>query len=125
LEKAEARVLFDRILYNIEGMLRMDLVHGDLSAYNILYHGGEIVLIDFPQVVTPEGNRSAFEIFLRDVTRICEYFQRQGVERDAEGLARKLWTSRGLRTSPDANPFLLDPDDDANLGYWETYGGSK
>jgi RIO kinase 1 len=122
LEAAEARNLFERILHNIEGMLRLDLVHGDLSAYNILYYGGEIVLIDFPQVVTPGGNRSAFEIFHRDVTRVCEYFRRQGITSDADLLARKLWGSCGLRSLPEADPALLDPADEGDLGYWEKFG---
>jgi RIO kinase 1 len=122
LDVTEARILFERILYNIEGMLRLGLVHGDLSAYNILYHAGEIVLIDFPQVVTPDGNRSAFEIFTRDMTRVCEYFQRQGVRSEPEALARKLWRARGLRSRPEADPALLDPADEGDLGYWEQYG---
>ncbi len=121
LDPGEARILFDRILANIEGMLQLDLVHGDLSAYNILYHEGEIVLIDFPQAVVPEGNRSAFEIFSRDVTRVCEYFRRQGLDSDPAGLARKLWSSRGLRTGPEADPALLDPADQGDLDYWEAY----
>ena len=110
LETTEARILFERILHNIEGMLRLDLVHGDLSAYNILYRSGEITLIDFPQVVVPEGNSSAYEIFQRDITRVCEYFRRQGVESDPDVLARKLWRSRGLPTHPEIDPTFLEID---------------
>ena len=91
LEAAEARGLFERVLHNIERMLQLDLVHGDLSAYNILYWKGEITLIDFPQVVNPSSNPNAFEIFRRDVTRVCEYFQRQGVECDPVEVVEKLW----------------------------------
>ena len=39
-----------RVLRNIELMLQNGMIHGDLSAYNILYWEGEITLIDFPQV---------------------------------------------------------------------------
>ncbi len=93
LDFDEAHELFDEVVRNIEIMLSLGLVHGDLSAYNILYWEGEITLIDFPQVVSVEGNRQAYAIFRRDVTRVCEYFARQGVEHDAEALAWLLWSS--------------------------------
>ncbi len=51
-------------------------MHGDLSAYNILYWEGHIALIDFPQVVPARDNRNAYAIFERDVTRLCAVFHR-------------------------------------------------
>ncbi len=83
--------LFKRTLRNIVLMLDHGLIHGDLSAYNILYWEGKITLIDFPQAVTYETNTNAYAIFERDVTRICEYFASQGVERDPQRLAEQLW----------------------------------
>ncbi len=47
------RPLYERLLRNIEIMLEHGIVHGDLSAYNVLYWEGQITLIDFPQVVSP------------------------------------------------------------------------
>lgn len=91
LEHDEARYLFDRMLENIELMLRHNVVHGDLSAFNVLYWEGDITMIDFPQAVDPNVNRNARSLFERDVTRICEYFARQGVTRDSKALAKKLW----------------------------------
>jgi RIO kinase 1 len=87
----EAQTLFRDTLRNIEIMLEHGIVHGDLSAYNILYWEGRITLIDFPQVVSSHSNSNARAIFERDVTRVCEYFAGQGVECDALDLARKLW----------------------------------
>lgn len=121
LDKAEANILFERILHNIEGMLALDLIHGDLSAFNILYWDGEISIIDFPQVVSPEGNRSAYQIFVRDVTRVCDYFERQGIKRDPARLARSMWLLRGKRTTPEADPHFLDPDSDDDLTYWRKF----
>jgi RIO kinase 1 len=72
-------------------MLKQNLIHADLSAYNILYHEGEIVIIDLPQVVDSHGNRNAPVILARDILRICEYFKKQGVERDAREISRDLW----------------------------------
>jgi len=50
LDFSTARRLFDQVIHNIETMLASNWIHGDLSAYNILYWEGEITLIDFPQV---------------------------------------------------------------------------
>ena len=72
-------------------MLSLDMIHGDLSAYNILYWDGEITLIDFPQVVNVRTNPQAETIFRRDVRRVCEYFSRMGVPCDADDLADDLW----------------------------------
>lgn len=103
LDRAECGPLFERVLRNIGVMLSRGRVHGDLSAFNILYWKGRITLIDFPQVVSPGANPAAFRIFQRDVRRICEYFARQGLDSDAEGLARTLWESQGLHI-PEAPP---------------------
>lgn len=91
LEADEAEALFDEALRNIALMLSLNMVHGDLSAYNILYWEGAITLIDFPQVIDARGNESAESILRRDVTRLCDYFADQGVDRDAEALALALW----------------------------------
>lgn len=108
LPARQAHRLFRRVLHNIEVMLAHDLVHGDLSAYNILYWGGEITLIDFPQVIQPEVNRNAFRIFERDVTRVCEYFAGQGVRSDPRKIAAGLWASYNHRQSPEVHPALLE-----------------
>jgi RIO kinase 1 len=119
LEPDEAQALFKRVLCNIEIMLSQEYVHGDLSAYNILYWEGKITLIDFPQVVSPHENRSAYQIFERDVTRVCEYFIRQGVKVSPRRLAADLWTSHRYRIGPDVHPALLDDDDEADRAYWK------
>ena len=104
LERSEAGVLFERVLSNLDIMLKHERIHGDLSAYNILYWDGDITLIDFPQAVSPKINRHAFAIFERDVKRVCEYFIQQGVKSNPKALALELWTSHGYslpRVEPD------------------------
>ncbi|HEY0069685.1 MAG TPA: RIO1 family regulatory kinase/ATPase [Chloroflexia bacterium] len=91
LEQAEARTLFDRVIYNIELMLANGRVHGDLSAHNILYWEGAVTLIDFPQAVDPIINEDSWEIFARDVLRVCQYFSRYGIQPDPQALARDIW----------------------------------
>jgi RIO kinase 1 len=103
LERAEANTLFERVLLNLDILLKRERIHGDLSAYNILYWEGDITLIDFPQVISPKVNRHAFTIFERDVKRVCDYFIQQGVKSDAKTLALDLWTSHGF-TLPKEKP---------------------
>jgi RIO kinase 1 len=100
-------------------MLSHHRIHGDLSAYNILYWEGDITLIDFPQVVPPEANPLAWTIFLRDVTRICQYFNSQGVRVNPRKLASELWTSHGHQIIKEADPRDLDADNQDDRRLWE------
>jgi RIO kinase 1 len=129
LEPEEVEPLFERCIHNIEVMLANQRVHGDLSAYNILYWDGTITLIDFPQAIHPEENRSAFQIFKRDVTRVCEYFARQkpggwvGGRKNVDPhhpqeLAADIWTAYRYRILPQVDPALLDAEDDEDAAYW-------
>lgn len=91
LPEEEAQPLFDRIMHSIRLMLDHGWVHGDLSAYNILYWQGEVTLIDFPQIVAYENNPQAYNIFARDITRVCDYFNGCGLSVDAEHITADLW----------------------------------
>jgi RIO kinase 1 len=102
LPQEEAWPLFERSLYNIELMLANGAIHADLSAYNILYWGGEITLIDFPQVVDPLGNPKALELFSRDVERVCQYFARYGIRTNPPRLAKDLWNRHASGNYPAA-----------------------
>jgi RIO kinase 1 len=88
----EARGLFDQVVRAVERMLFHDVVHGDLSAYNVLIWDGRITVIDFPQAVDPRKNRHAEALLERDVRRICTHFERLGVPADAGRIASDLWT---------------------------------
>lgn len=119
LDFVEAKYLFERIVHNIDLMLKNDLIHGDLSAYNVLYWNGGITLIDFPQVVIPGANPNAFRIFLRDVTRICEFFATQGIVSYPRRLAERLWIAHGHRVIPEIHPAHLDPEDPQDRKLWK------
>lgn len=91
LEAGEAEPLFAEVLRNVELMMQHGLIHGDLSAYNLLYWDGQITLIDFPQVIDYRSNPSAHNVLQRDIQRVCDYFATQGLHRDAEAIADHLW----------------------------------
>jgi RIO kinase 1 len=124
LSQNDARPLFQRTIYNIELMLANGLVHGDLSAFNILYWEGRITLIDFPQIVRPGQNRNAYPIFKRDVERVCEYFQRQGVKSDARRLAEAMWQSYGNRLAPEVDVRNLDDENMEDRNFFEKWNSS-
>jgi RIO kinase 1 len=51
-----------------------DLVHGDLSEFNILYHNQQPVIIDISQAVSTQHPKA--EVFLvRDIKNVYQYFE--------------------------------------------------
>ena len=92
-DAVEARDLFDQVLRAIERMLYVNVIHGDLSAYNLLVWDGRVVVIDLPQAIDPRKNRHAPALLERDVRRICEHFERFGVPSEPDRLAADLWTA--------------------------------
>jgi RIO kinase 1 len=121
LEKEEAYELFEIVMENIDVMLAYNRVHGDLSAFNILYWEGDITIIDFPQAINPHKNPNGFQIFERDVTRVCEYFIKQGVDVNPKKIARGIWADNGLRSGPQVDIRHLDAEDEDDKRYWEKY----
>jgi len=73
-----ARV-YDKIAESVKCLYqKAQLVHGDLSEYNIMMMGLEPVLIDFAQAVTVEHPMA--QIFLkRDLAQLNQYFGKIGV----------------------------------------------
>lgn len=107
LRPDEVQPLFESVLRNFDIMLRRGITHGDLSAFNILYWQGDVVFIDFPQVVDLHTNPNARKILTRDVVRVCEYFETQGVGIDAQTFADELWLAYG-KEATDPNEVLVN-----------------
>ena len=98
LERGEAERVFGVIMRNVELALSLDRVHGDLSAFNVLYRDdGQVRIIDFPQAVDARFNTSALTLLERDIENVLGYLRRFGVKADASRIARGLWT-RFLRS---------------------------
>jgi RIO kinase 1 len=91
LDPVEARAHFEKLMEDVATWLRLERVHGDLSAYNILYWDGEIVTIDFPQAVHPRANPNAYMLLERDIANVSKYFARYGVAADAGAITADLW----------------------------------
>ena len=88
----EAQDLLDQTIKAVELMLYRNVIHGDLSAYNVLVWDGRITVIDLPQAVDPRKNRHAKGLLDRDVARVCDHLSRHGATADPRRIADDLYT---------------------------------
>ena len=86
----DARDLFDQTMREIQRMLWHNVVHGDLSAFNLLVWEGRVRVIDLPQAVDPRSNPNAWDLLERDLRNVGTWFARHGVELDAAAVAADL-----------------------------------
>ena len=91
LTRPEAERAYQRLLEDLAIMLDCGLVHGDLSAFNILYHQGLPRIIDLPQAVEVDEAVDGWTLFHRDLVNLAGYFERQGLNLDPMGDAVDLW----------------------------------
>jgi RIO kinase 1 len=91
--EAEARDIFVQVQRAIERMLFLNVVHGDLSPYNLLLWRGKVTVIDLPQAVDPRKNRHARSFLHRDVERVCEWAEGFGVRAPVGRITADMWTS--------------------------------
>ena len=85
--------LLRKIIDNVTLWLKNDLVHGDLSPYNLLFWQERIVAIDFPQAVDARINLNARSLLCRDLENVCGYFSKYGIRPDATRIANALWAN--------------------------------
>jgi len=87
----QARSAWDAIVADVERMLAANVIHGDLSPYNILYWAGRPVIIDFPQCVDPRTARDGHALLERDLTNVARHFERSGLQLDPQSVSHGLW----------------------------------
>ena len=75
---------------SLRALTAAGLVHADLSAYNLLWWEGRLVIIDLPQAVEFTTNPDAFELLQRDVANVADWFGRRGVPVNREALYAEL-----------------------------------
>jgi RIO kinase 1 len=81
---------FDQVRDFLALLVQDGIVHGDLSAYNILAAGDRLVVIDLPQIVDLVGNPNGMDFLLRDCTNICGWFKARGLQVDEQELFGEL-----------------------------------
>ena len=78
---AELASLWDQLVTALLGLARLGYAHGDLSAYNLLVHGGRLVMIDMPQIVDVIANPRGAEFLTRDSANVARWFTARGLTR--------------------------------------------
>ncbi|MCI4446686.1 MAG: phosphotransferase [Pyrobaculum sp.] len=78
LDSGDLEQVVQDLLETLHVALRLGIVHGDLSPFNVIVSNRTYV-IDWPQWI-PLGHPSAETYLRRDVSNIAEYFRERGVE---------------------------------------------
>lgn len=87
---------WSQLAASLRALTAAGLVHADLSAYNLLWWEGRLVIIDLPQVVEFTTNPDAFELLHRDVENVGGWFDRRGVPVDVDALYGELVSAAWL-----------------------------
>src|SRR2546426_8265969 len=80
---------FEDLVETMRAIRKAELVHGDLSEYNVLVWDGHLWVIDCGQAV-PLAHGHAEEWFLRDCTNVARYFRRLGGDVTPEALVERV-----------------------------------
>lgn len=91
LTAEQAREFHAVLVRQIVLMLCCGLIHGDLSAYNVLVRSDGPVVIDFPQVVSAAGNNAARTMLLRDVNNLTATLGRWAPELLDTWYGEEMW----------------------------------
>lgn len=90
LDPADAEEAFRQAVENLKRIVKAGRVHGDYSTFNILWHNGTAIVIDFPQVMEYKNNPNAKAFLVRDVQSLCKSFRKQGVRADEANILREV-----------------------------------
>jgi RIO kinase 1 len=92
LTAAQACEYHNFLMQQVVRMLCVGLIHGDLSAYNVLVGGDGPVIIDLPQAVSASGNNSALHMLERDVNNIRTALGQFAPQLLKADLAGEMWS---------------------------------
>jgi RIO kinase 1 len=82
LDRTTAEHVWQDLLDEIAVFIAADRVHGDLSAYNVLWWRERPVIIDLSQTVDVITHPAALELVERDMRALAAYFTKRGVPVD-------------------------------------------
>jgi RIO kinase 1 len=109
--REQAAALYADLRAQAVKMLCCDLIHGDLSPYNVLLAADGPTLIDFPQVVSAAHNSTAEAFFKRDVENLSKFFAALDPALESRaGDAAEIWRAYVRRElTPDFVPSGKPP----------------
>jgi RIO kinase 1 len=77
LSTDQVRSARDQLIATLRALSAAHVVHGDLSAYNMLWWHDRLIVIDFPQAVDSFNNPFAPDLLYRDLENVQAWFDRQ------------------------------------------------
>ncbi len=80
-----------RLIGDVQLMLCLGLIHGDLSKYNVLVSPDGPVIIDLPQMVSASGNNAARQMLLRDVNNLRDCLSRSAPALKESYFGEEMW----------------------------------
>jgi len=78
-DRATLSSLWDQLVPALCLLARLGYAHGDLSAYNLLVHHGQLYMIDMPQLVDVISNPRGAEFLDRDARNVAQWFVARGL----------------------------------------------
>ncbi len=87
------RRYYDQFARAVTMMAASGAAHGDLSAYNVLADGDDIVIIDLPQVIDLAGNPRGSEFLMRGCRNMCSWFTSCGLAVDPRVVFDQAWSA--------------------------------
>jgi len=90
LSRSQLVDAWTQLVDNLRRLTAAGLVHADLSAYNLLWWKGRLVIIDLPQAVEFTTNADAPDLLYRDVANVADWFGRRGVLVDVDSMYAEL-----------------------------------
>lgn len=85
----DQKQFFEKIVQNMKNLYKVGLVHSDLSAFNILNHNENPVLIDWSQA-TPLSNPNTQDYIRRDVLNVANFFRKHGLKIDDQEVLKQI-----------------------------------
>ncbi len=89
LSREEAQDAWNQALEGMARLLKLGLVHGDYSTYNLLWWEGSVMMIDFPQV-SDQTNPNFQSLLKRDAESLAQSFKRLGIRADGDSTLREV-----------------------------------
>lgn len=106
-----AGALYAQLRTEVVKMLCADLIHGDLSPFNVLLGWDGPTIIDFPQIVSAAHHGNAERLLHRDLENLRTFFA--GLDRSLEerrGDSHEIWRAYSRRElAPDFVPDVRAP----------------
>lgn len=127
IEPENAGAIYRDLRSQIIKVLCCDLIHGDLSPYNVLLGAAGPTIIDFPQAISAAHNSQSEGFFQRDFENILNFF----IEHDrrlsaSRGDGREIWRAYTRRDlSPDYVPMTRAPAPPPRAPQPQGYGDQR